>query len=387
MSPRQPVLRIESGGQLPVQPPANEEDFGVFQPIRNWATSQYGLPGLLGDYTSTVNRAIGGLESGIGGFLSGRAPASAVPDVARELTTAQKLAQQQAFQQQGRAQQDAVTQNRAAAQAAASGMGGGGGMAGPNYGPYREALLAQAGDLNARIQAMYNQLAEQAGANVGRIEDIYGGAQEGIGGVYDSATGNVQQAFSSAQQQAADQLARLGIEAAAPTVIDPMALAQAQAVSGLEQGRASGQAAAERYGASAGGFGSQMAQVAQQQGTEMNAAILAALQNRLADSILMEEQGRMAARSGGGGSAGGLTPYQQAQLMAGAEGRGISAAQWEYEQSQRQQQNAIDLAFRLMETEGLPFTEAQAQANAIVSGQAPAAPAQSSGNWFTNLFR
>jgi hypothetical protein len=236
---------------------------------------------------------------------------------------------------------------------------------------------------------MYNALAEEAGANVGRIEDIYGGAQEGIGGVYDSATGNVEQAFGSAQQQAADQLARLGIEEAAPTVINPMALAQAQAVSGLEQGRASGQSAAERYGASAGGFGSQMAQVAQQQGTEMNAAILAALQNRLADSILMEEQGRMAARSGGGGgSASGLTPYQQAQLMAGAEGRAIGQVQWEQEQLARQRQDAVDLTFRLMELEGLPFTEAQAQANAIVSGQAPAptAPAQSSGNWFTNLF-
>jgi hypothetical protein len=104
----------------------------------------------------------------------------------------------------------------------------------------------------------------------------------------------------------------------------------------------------------------------------------------------MEEQGRMAARGGGGGgSASGLTPYQEAQLMAGREDSAISLVQWEQEQLARQQQDAVDLTFRLMETEGLTFTEAQAQANAIVSGQAPAAAATGSSgggfwNWLNN---
>jgi hypothetical protein len=308
-----------------------------------------------------------------------------------ELTTAQKLAQQTQFQQQGRRDQDAAYENRLAQTGSyfpgggGSSGGGGGGGARPNFAPYREALIGQADALNARIQAMYNQLAEQAGTNVERISGIYGGAGEGIGNVYDSATANVADAYGSAQQQAADQLARLGIEAAAPAVIDPMALSQAQAVSGLEQGRASGQAATERYGATAGGFGSQMAQVAQQQGTEMNAAILGALQQRLNDSILMEEQGRMA--GGGGGSArDALTAYQQAQLMAGAEGRAIDFTQWEQEQGRRQLMDAASLALQISQAEKIPYTEALAQATGILSGQAPAAPAQSSGNWFTNLF-
>jgi hypothetical protein len=184
----------------------------------------------------------------------------------------------------------------------ASQAGDRGGSRGPDYSAYRAALTGQAEDINARIQAMYNELAKEAGANVERISGIYGGAKEGIGNVYDSATGNVEQAFGSAQQQASDQLARLGIEAAAPTVINPMALSQAQAVSGLEQGRASGQAANERFGSAASGFGSQMAQVAQQQGTEMNAAVLAALQNRLNETLLMEEQGRASGGGGGGGN-------------------------------------------------------------------------------------
>jgi len=174
-------------------------------------------------------------------------------------------------------------------------IGGGGGISGPDYSQYRQALTDQAQQVNAQIQAMYNALGEEAAANVGRIQDIYGGASTGIGDVYGSAIGNVGDAYSSAQQQAADQLARLGIEEAAPAVVNPMALSQAEAVSQLQQGLAGGQAATERYGASAGGFGSQMAQVAQQQGTEMNAAVLAALQNRLNESLLTEEQGRQAA--------------------------------------------------------------------------------------------
>jgi hypothetical protein len=192
--------------------------------------------------------------------------------------------------------------------------GGGGGAARPDFSAYRQALTGQAEELNARIQAMYNQLGEQAGANVGRIQDIYGGAQTGVGDIYDSAAGNIGQAFSSSQQQAADQMARLGIEAAAPAVMDPMALSQAQALSGLEGGRASGLSALERYGATASDFGSQMAQTAQQQGTEMNAAILASLQNRLADSLAAEQAG-----GGGGGGGGGMSVSDQLKLMQFAD--------------------------------------------------------------------
>lgn len=93
-------------------------------------------------------------------------------------------------------------------------------------------------------------------------------------------------------------MARLGIEDAASQILPTQALAQAEDISALEQGRGAGLSAAERYGASAGGFGSQMAQVAQQQGTEQNAAILQSLQRQLADSQLMETQGA-------------LSPYEQ----------------------------------------------------------------------------
>jgi hypothetical protein len=185
---------------------------------------------------------------------------------------------------------------------------GGGGAARPDFSAYRAALTDQAQQINAQIQAMYNALGEEAGANVGRIQDIYGGASTGIGDVYGSAIGNVGDAYSSAQQQAADQLARLGIEEAAPAVVNPMALSQAEAISQLEQGQAGGQAATERFGSAASGFGSQMAQVAQQQGTEMNTAVLNALQNRLMDSLAAEQSG------GGGGGGGGMSVRDQLAL-------------------------------------------------------------------------
>ena len=173
-----------------------------------------------------------------------------------------------------------------------------GGYTGPDYSSYRQALTDQAAGLNAQIQAMYNQLGTSAEENVARLNDIYGGATAGIGAGYDTASANIADAYSSAQQQAADQMARLGIEDAASQILPTQALAQAEDISALEQGRGAGLSAAERYGASAGGFGSQMAQVAQQQGTEQNAAILQSLQRQLADSQLMETQGA-------------LSPYEQ----------------------------------------------------------------------------
>ena len=93
-------------------------------------------------------------------------------------------------------------------------QGGGGGAAAPDYSAYRASLTDQAQQINAQIQAMYNQLGESAGENVARLEDIYGGAQAGIGNIYGSAAANTADAYGSSQQQAADQLARLGIEAA-----------------------------------------------------------------------------------------------------------------------------------------------------------------------------
>jgi hypothetical protein len=160
----------------------------------------------------------------------------------------------------------------------------------PDYSGIAQGWADEGNLVNQRLQAMYDQIAERAGENVGRIQDIYGGATAGIGQAYDTGVGNVEQAYSSAQQQAADQLARLGIEEAAPTILDPMALSQAESVAGLEAGRAAGLGATERYGASSGDFASQMAQVAQQEGAQYQTGVADALRRQLMNLEMQQQQ-------------------------------------------------------------------------------------------------
>jgi hypothetical protein len=160
----------------------------------------------------------------------------------------------------------------------------------PDYSSLGSRWSDEAAMVNAQIQAMYDQIASRAGENVERIQDIYGNAQAGIGAAYDTGTGNVEDAYSSAQQQAADQMARLGIEAAAPNVINPMALSQAESVAGLEAGRAAGLGATERYGASSGDFASQMAQVAQQEGAGYQTSVADALRRQLMNLEMQQQQ-------------------------------------------------------------------------------------------------
>jgi hypothetical protein len=166
----------------------------------------------------------------------------------------------------------------------------------PDYSQYRASLedmvLNPQTGLSPRIQAMYNQLAERAGENQQRVADIYSGATGNVGAVYDTSAANLSDAFTSSQRQLADQMARLGVEEAAGQVLPQTAQQQASALAALEQGRAGGLSALERYGASSGDFSSQMGQVAQQRGLEQNEALLGALQRQLADSLGMEAQQR-----------------------------------------------------------------------------------------------
>ena len=159
----------------------------------------------------------------------------------------------------------------------------------PDYSSISQGWMDEGNLVNQRLQAMYDQIASRAGENVQRVSDIYSGASEGIGSVYDTASANTEQAYASAQQQAADQMARLGIEAAAPAVLNPAALSQAEAVANLESGRASGLGATERYGASSGDFASQMAQVAQQEGAQYQTSVTDALRRQMMN-LEMQQQ-------------------------------------------------------------------------------------------------
>jgi hypothetical protein len=143
------------------------------------------------------------------------------------------------------------------------------------------------------VQNMYNEYAAQAQQNAQSVADIYSGAEAGIGETYGGARDVVESAYGSAQQQAADQMARLGIEETAPAVINPMALSQAEDVSNLAANEAAGTGAIQRYGATGRDFASNMAQVAQQQGMEIQGGFL----DQLADQLFELEMQRAQAEA------------------------------------------------------------------------------------------
>ena len=160
------------------------------------------------------------------------------------------------------------------------------------YDNYMSFLLEQDAETQARIQAMYAQLADSAEENMQRIQDIYGSAQATSGDVFGQSAQSIEDAYASSSQQAADQMARLGVEAAAPAALNPMALSQAEALSGIERAGAASLDALGRYGTTAEGFGSQMAQVGQQQGLEVSNAIMRDMAQRQAEAAFMREQAR-----------------------------------------------------------------------------------------------
>jgi len=198
------------------------------------------------------------------------------------------------------------------------------------------------------VQDMYNQYAAEAAENAARVADIYEGAQAGIGETYAGATGNIEDAYASAQQQAADQMARLGIEEAAPAVIDPMALSQAETLSNLETGQASSLGATQQFGATAGGFSSNMAQIAQQQALENQRSATDQLVDQLFELEMQRAQAEQA-----------YNPYQQ--MLQEMEARGayeqmvnpqpdLGALQDEAEFLYRQEQDDIDNFYRAIQT-------------------------------------
>lgn len=160
------------------------------------------------------------------------------------------------------------------------------------YRNYMNFLLSQDEETMARINSMYRQLAKDAEENMARVGRVYEGAEKGVGEAYGSAEGVVGESYASAQQQAADQLARLGIEEAAPQVINPMALSQAEAMSNLATGKGAALGATEQFGATAQDFATQMNQVGQQQGLEVSNQILRDIARRQAEAAFQMEQAR-----------------------------------------------------------------------------------------------
>lgn len=198
------------------------------------------------------------------------------------------------------------------------------------YDNYAASLAALDEETLARINAMYAQLANEAEANMERVANVYEGAERGVGEAYSGAEDLIGQAYASAQQQAADQMARLGLEEAAPAVINPAALSQAEALSNIATGQGAALGATRQFGATAQDFASQMGQVGQQQGFEVSNQILRDMARRQADLAFQRAQAEA-----------NYNPYAQAiQLMELEQAWGAPQAEAE----RFQQEQALELA-------------------------------------------
>lgn len=209
----------------------------------------------------------------------------------------------------------------------------------PDYSGIAQGFMDEGDLVNQRLQAMYDQIASRAGENVQRIGDIYGGATAGIGEAYDRSMGSVADAYASAEQQAAEQRARLGIEAAAPLTSEAAARSQAESQALLGAGRASGVSAAERYGASSGDFASQMAQVAQQEGAQYQTGVADALRRQLMNLEMQEQQDAYQRAMDAPGLANQLF---QASQLGQPEGLSFEQELALSDQAYRQAQGAVD---------------------------------------------
>jgi hypothetical protein len=165
-------------------------------------------------------------------------------------------------------------------------------------------------------------------------------------------------------------LARLGIEEAAGQVMPQAAGRQASALAALEQGRAGGLSALERYGASSGDFASQMGQAAQQRGVEQNEFLLGALQRQLAESLGMEAQGAYDARLRAPGLARDLfeaSQIGQPQEMSIEDQIALQNAAFRQGEAGVEQANQVErLRNGLLETllsAGFDYEEALAEVN------------------------
>jgi hypothetical protein len=312
----QPVRRLVTGQQAPAIGPPSEDARGF----------QRDAPGIYAGLTNLPRQGLNVL-SGAVDYIMGRDPSSRLGD---QVFGSPRLlpgrstppAKQRAMGPAGRTFQPEIDPGPSFEDFMA---GVGGFDASPYqfdstpYDEYLSFLQTQDAETQARIQAMYAQLAESADANVERVRDIYSSGTANLGDIYGSAYGGVEGAYSSAQEQAADQMARLGIEAAAPAVLDPMASAQAAALAGIEGQRAGGMGAMERYGTSAQEFGSQMSQVGQQQGLEVTAQIMRDAERRQAEGAFMREQARAEASRAEQVARANFNPYARAMERMQAE--------------------------------------------------------------------
>lgn len=179
----------------------------------------------------------------------------------------------------------------------ASLLGGSGGGGGGSARAYSDEQIAAT---SAKLQAIYNRYAQDVAAREADIASQYEKTGTNLGGIYDTAVGNINSAYDAARAAQTQQLLNLGMTEQTPV-----------------------QSFGNQTGATTSLQNLRAAVLAQNEATR-NAAIT---NQRLASEAAQREGAQAAAQAaqqmasemvstgGGGGGSAGLSPYQYASLL------------------------------------------------------------------------
>ena len=192
----------------------------------------------------------------------------------------------------------------------ASLMGGGGGGGGGTRAAYSAGQIAEAqagmSANRAKMEALYKRYAEDIAAREADIAANYGTAATNLGGIYDTATGNISKAYDAARAAQNQQLLNLGMTEQTPVQTFGN---QTAATTGLENLRAA--VLAQNEASRKAAITNQ--RLASEGATREGVQKLSAYDAEVARAIA-EMQGATVSSGGGGGSSSGLNANQYASL-------------------------------------------------------------------------
>lgn len=187
------------------------------------------------------------------------------------------------------------------------GGGGGGSRAAYSAGQIAEAQAGMSAN-RAKMEALYKRYAEDIAAREADIAANYGTAATNLGGIYDTATGNIAKSYDAARAAQTQQLLNLGMTEQTPVQSFGN---QTAATTGLENLRAAVLAQNEASRKAAITNQRLASEGATREGVQKLSAYDAEMARALA-----EMQAATVSYGGGGGSSsgGGLSPNQYASL-------------------------------------------------------------------------
>lgn len=174
-------------------------------------------------------------------------------------------------------------------------MAGGGGGLGPgtDYTALRDRLTQNAGESDARLAAMYQQLQGSYDADAPGIAQSYDAALGSTAQASDQAAASTTAGYDDARSKQMAMLQELGIGDAAAVINQQSGNAandEASALANIQQNKSAVQNQLSTNKSNAGTFNTQVTQAAGMEGNLQRATVQKALQDKLAELNIQEQQ-------------------------------------------------------------------------------------------------